>query len=124
MSTVRARDVVIFLECLANADSDRLFAAVQMGETRHQRARIELIHLLLKHADAHHLPIGVHPEVLAERGYRSLGDDSHSPTPVWMPDMFARTSKRTAKSSLAQFMPRAAVRNSFATAVVGRGTFN
>src|SRR5271163_787992 len=121
MSTVRAGDVVLFLKRLANTDSDRLFTAVQMGETRHQCACIELIYLLLKHTDAHHLTVGMHPEILTERDYRPVGHGSHWPTPVSMPDIFARTSKMTAKSSLAKFMARAAVRNSFVTAVVGSG---
>src|SRR5579859_4299390 len=102
-----------------------------MREAGHQRTRIELIHLLFEQADAHHLAIGTEPFFFAVRGFRTrfrLGSRSGhffgppAVTGVVTPDIFASTSNTQAKSYLVQPMPRAAVKNSLLTAVVGRGT--
>src|SRR5688572_30740386 len=56
-----------------------------------------------------------------EEQHRGDGDGDQA-LHDWTPDIWARTLKSTAKSSFARPMPRAAVRNSLVTAVVGRGT--
>src|SRR5579862_2610085 len=82
-----------------------------MRQPGHKSARVKLVHLLFKKADAHHLAI--HPQqFLFADGSCHFG----------IPDMRASTSKTTAKSCFSQPMPRAAVRNSLVTAVVGSGT--
>src|SRR5712692_7626676 len=120
VATMRAGDVVISAERFADPNRYPFFAHIQVCETRHQGASVELIHLLLEQANAHHTP--VHPEPLFDAG-RGIGlgrlsGNRHFATP----DIRANTSKITAKSCFARPMARAAVRNSFDTAVVGKET--
>jgi hypothetical protein len=64
---------------LADADRDALLTDVEVGQARHLRALVELVHLLLEGANLRHL--AVHVEVLLQlqpRFYR-LGRHHLSP---------------------------------------------
>src|ERR1700680_3228180 len=105
-----------------------------MSEAGHERAGVNLIHLFFKQADADHLAISVQPLFffcgdascfLTGLGLGGCGGHIFLPpfvTGVDTPDMAASTSNMQAKSYLVQPMPRAAVRISLLTAVVGSGT--
>src|SRR6266852_7789713 len=120
VAAVRAGNVVLPGQRFANAHRNRFLADVQMREARHQRARVQFIHLLFEQADAHHLPVQPQPELRLHPCFcfRWIGDRLHAFTP----DICAKTSKTTAKSFSTSPLPRAAVRNSLVTAVVGMGT--
>src|SRR5580704_7125831 len=129
MAAMGAGDVVVDVQGFADADGDGLLAAVEMCEAGHERARVEFVHLLFKQADAHHLAIGAQPLGffcdLGNFGRLGGGHGHFLPpavTGVVTPDMAASTSNMQAKSYLVQPMPRAAVRISLLTAVLGRGT--
>src|ERR1700686_1460549 len=97
-----------------------------MRETRHQCSRVKFIYLLFKQTDGLHLPVHANPflrlGILLGLSFRSwlAGGSAHFATP----DMRASTSNTTAKSFFSQPMPRAAVKNSLLTAVVGSGTLS
>src|ERR1700730_10572858 len=120
VSTVRARDVVRGAERFTNSHGHRFFAHIQVSKTGHQGPRVKLIYLFFKKSNHDHST--VHADELVNLHDRScLGlvcGDRHSLTP----DIWARTSKTTAKSFSTRPIPRAAVRNSLLTAVVGMGT--
>jgi hypothetical protein len=59
---VRARDEVVPAQGLAHADGHRLLADVEVGQARHLRALVQLVHLLFEGADLSHL--AKHVEVL------------------------------------------------------------
>src|SRR5215471_1457764 len=131
VTAVRACDVVVDAESFADANRDCFFAAIKVRQAGHEGARVEFVHLLFKQTDAHHLPIRTKPFLVfgesASRFFRfgSYGTHCFLPpavTGVVTPDMAASTSNMQAKSYLVQPMPRAAVRNSLLTAVVGSGT--
>ena len=61
---MRARDVVVTAQRRAHPDRHRFLADVEMGQARHLRALVELVHLLLECANLRHLAI--HMEVLLE----------------------------------------------------------
>ena len=63
VTTMRARDVVVPIECLAHADSHGLFPYIQVREPRHQGAGVQIVDPFLEQADRHHLP--VHAQKLA-----------------------------------------------------------
>ena len=63
VAAMGAGDVIIASQRLAHANRYRLFAAVQMGQTRHSGAGVEFIDLLFKEADGEHLLIDVQPLV-------------------------------------------------------------
>src|SRR5579864_9680244 len=117
---MRTGDVVVAMQRLANSHGNRFLADVQMRQARHHRARVQLIHLLLEEAD--HLHAAIHAQPLfaafSRVRHRLLACRFHLP----IPDIRASTSNITAKSFFTRPMPRAAVRNSLVTAVVGRGT--
>src|ERR1700691_2771923 len=120
MSAVRAGDVVVRPQRLADSDRYRFFPRIQMGQSRHQGARVEFVDLLLEQANAHHATVGVDPMI---RAYPGIGlgmvrSNRHFATP----DIRASTSNMHAKSSLAIPIPRAAVRISLLIAVLGKGT--
>src|SRR6266852_1152050 len=135
VSAMCAGDVVVPAQRFADAYRDRFLAAVEMRQARHQCPRVKFVHLLFKHADAHHLTTGVQPLLLSRGKFRAgfrLGHRRRhffAPyffTPaligVLTPDIAARTSNMQAKSNLVKPMPRAAVRISLLAAVVGKGT--
>src|SRR5580692_6557101 len=102
-----------------------------MRQSGHERASVDLVHLLLEEADAHHLAVGAQPLFFCggifAASFRIRSSSRHfflgpAVTGVVTPDMAASTSNMQAKSYFVQPMPRAAVRNSLLTAVVGRGT--
>src|ERR1700692_3948224 len=105
-----------------------------MRQAGHEGAGVDLVHLLFKQADADHLAISMQPLFFFSRGagcfptglgLGGCGGHTFFPplvTGVETPDMAASTSNMQAKSYLVQPMPRAAVRISLLTAVVGRGT--
>src|ERR1022692_1227994 len=120
MTAMCARDVIGALERFTHAHRDRFFANVKMSQPRHERARVELVYLPFEQPDREHLPVHAQPQVDFLQDFARLGGSRHFCTP----DIRARTSNTTAKSSFSQPMPRAAVRNSLLTAVVGTGTFS
>ena len=61
---MRAGDVVVAAERLADADGDGFLADVKVRQARHHRARVQIVHLLLEGADLGHL--AVHVEVLLD----------------------------------------------------------
>src|SRR6516162_6739020 len=129
MATMRTGDVIVNAHCLANSNCDSLFPAVEVCQAWHERAGIELVDLLFKQPDAHHLPVRVQPLLVvgSDIGLRFGNHRVHCFFPpvvtgVDTPDIAARTSNMHAKSYFVQPMPRAAVRNSLLTAVVGKGT--
>src|SRR5579871_1029136 len=63
MPAMRAGDVVIAPQRLADANRDSFFAAVQVGQPRHLGAGVEFVHLLLKETDGEHLLVDVQPVV-------------------------------------------------------------
>src|SRR5258708_35228935 len=58
---MRAGDVIVDAQGFADSNSDRLFAAVEVSESGHESARVDLVHLLFELADANHLAVGVKP---------------------------------------------------------------
>src|SRR5579864_178376 len=130
MPAMRTRNVVVNPERFADSYRNRFFAAVKMRQARHQRAGVEFVDLLLEQANPHHLPICAEPlvffsrEILACLGLR--GDSRHFRPPavtgVLTPAIAASTSNMHAKSYFVHPIPRAAVKNSLLTAVVGSGT--
>src|SRR5579864_420190 len=127
MTTMGAGDAILQAQCLAHSDSNGFFADVQMRQPRHQRTRVEIVDLLFKQTNAHHLAVHVEPLFGSDaRGHIGLTrGHCHFPTPDFAtPAMWASTSKTIAKSCSSRPMARAAVRNSFEMAVVGRGTFS
>src|SRR4029077_3906241 len=119
--TVRAGDVVVRAQRFANTYGHRFLANVKMGQAGHQGPGVQIVHALLEQPDRQHLPVETQVLIHTRCNYvRTLGGDGHFSTP----DIRARTSKTTAKSFFSQPIPRAAVRNSLLTAVVGTGTFS
>src|SRR5687767_7105733 len=51
---VGAGDVVVSVERLADADGNGLLTDIQMRQTGHQRARVEIVDALLEQPDGHH----------------------------------------------------------------------
>src|SRR5690242_1752301 len=98
-----------------------------MSQPWHQRPCVEIVDLLFKETNAHHLAIHMEPLFGSDAGGHIglTSGDRHLPTPDFAtPAMWASTSKITAKSCSSRPIARAAVRNSFEIAVVGRGTFS
>src|SRR5258706_1707013 len=136
VTTVRAGDVVVDAQGFADSNRDSFFAAIQVRESRHERTGVNLVHLLFEQADAHHLAGGVEPLFSFCRSGAAcfgLGGCSRhfclrpvflppAVTGVVTPDIAASTSNMQAKSYLVQPMPRAAVRISLLSPVVGSGT--
>src|ERR1019366_2528726 len=116
VAAMRAGDVVVFVQHGTDADRNRFFADVEMGEPRHESAGIDVVHMFFEKADRHHVVEHLDPLRTLRAGIR-LRTGCHCATP----DMRASTSNTTAKSFFSKPMPRAAVRNSLVTAVVGRG---
>src|SRR5215831_17229954 len=117
---VRAGDVVGVLQRFTNPHGHGFFADVQVRQPRHERARVKLIHLLFEQADAYHLPVHSNCQFRwhSRFPFRRNLDGFHAFTP----DISASTLNTIAKSFSTRPMPRAAVRNSLVTAVVGIGT--
>src|SRR5208282_1354697 len=131
VATVSAGDVVVNAQGFADSDSNGFFTAVQVCQSWHERTRVDFVHLLLKQANAHHLAVGVEPLFFFGPGFvphaRLGGNGCHIFLPPFVtgvvtPDIAASTSNMQAKSYFVHPMPRAAVRNSLLTAVVGKGT--
>src|SRR4029453_17629215 len=123
VTAMRARNLVVAIQQLTDADGNRFFADVEMGESRHQRSRIQIVDPLFEQANRDHL--SVHVQQILERngpdsaaGCLLVGGHTHFCTPA----MRASTSKTVAKSRFARPMPRAAVSISLPMAVVGSGT--
>src|SRR5208282_837927 len=120
VAAVGARNKIVGAERFADPDCHGFLAHVQVGQAGHQRAGIELVDLFLEQANHLHAP--EHPQPFLDRDsgtrFRPVRGYRH----LWTPDICAKTSNTTAKSFSTQPMPRAAVRNSLLTAVVGMGT--
>src|SRR5688572_26145648 len=119
VTAMRARDVVVFPQCLAHADGDRLLADVEVREPGHQRPRVEIVDALLEQADGDHLLVQPQQRVGRDlrRGLRG-GGAAHA----WTPESLAITLNTAAQSLFSRPRPRAAVSISLATAVVGIAT--
>src|SRR6266851_202662 len=136
VAAMGAGDVVVDAQSFTNSYCHSFFAAIEVRESRHEGASVDLIHLLFKQPDAHHLAIGMKPLFFFRGGVAASffstslglgGRHRHIFFPPFVtgvdtPDMAASTSNMHAKSYLVQPMPRAAVRISLLTAVVGKGT--
>src|SRR5690348_9918350 len=127
MSAVRAGDVVGLLQRFTNPYRHRFFSDIQVRQTRHQRACIKFVHLFFKLANHHHAPVNAHPLLGFDsvNNFRLVRSNGHWEAPdtfVDSPDICAKTSNTIAKSFSSRPIPRAAVKNSFVTAVVGIGT--
>ena len=72
MASMRAGDVIVRPESFADADGNRLLADVQVGKPRHQGPRVQIVHLVFKHANSEHLPVHTKPKVGVGLGW-SLG---------------------------------------------------
>src|SRR6267143_4349251 len=122
MSPVRARNVVVPAKRLANSHRHRFFANVKVRQPGHQRPCVEFVYVLFELPDHHHSPVHPHPLLgfHIHFGFGLIRFNCHGFTP----DICAKTSKTTAKSFSTNPIPRAAVRNSLVTAVVGIGTFS
>src|SRR5882672_2614694 len=120
MPPVRARNVVVPAQRLANPHRNRFFANVKVRQPRHQRPGIKFVHLFFELPDHHHPPVHPHPLLgfHFRFGFGLIRCNCHGLTP----DICAKTWNTTAKSFSSSPSPRAAVRNSFVTAVVGIGT--
>src|SRR5713226_842938 len=117
---VRARNVVVPAQRFANSHRHRFFPDVKVRQPRHQRPRIEFIHLLFELPDHHHPPVHPDPVLRFHVGLRF--GLIHCHCHGFTPDICAKTSNTTARSFSTNPIPRAAVRNSFVIAVVGIGT--
>src|SRR6516164_5610782 len=116
---MRAGDVIIGAQRLADPHRHRLFPDVKVSQPRHKGARIEIVDPFLEQADGEHLAVKTQMrDDICGSEAGALGRDRHFSTP----DMRARTSKTTAKSFFSHPRPRAALKNSLLTAVVGKGT--
>src|SRR6516162_9033422 len=118
---MRARDVVIGIQSLADADRYSFLSDVKMSETRHQSARIKIVRVLFEQPDHHHLP--VHAEPLLRFGLRELLGWIYCDCHFETPESLSSTLKMMAKSFSASPMALADVRTSFEIEVVGSGTF-
>src|SRR5450755_562628 len=65
VAAMRAGDVVVDVQRFADADRDGFLSAIKMSKSRHQRARVEFVHLLFEVTDAHHLAVGAQPLVFS-----------------------------------------------------------
>ena len=92
MAAVRAGDVVVAAERLADADRDRLLADVEVGEARHLRGAVELVHVLLEGADPPHLLVHPQRELGADLGGAAPASVAISAPPRSDPDSSASTS--------------------------------
>jgi len=61
VAAMRARDVVVLPKCGADADCNCFLADVEVGEARHLRASVELVHLLLEEPNRRHPTVQVEP---------------------------------------------------------------
>ena len=61
VAAMRAGDVIVLAQRLANTDRHGFLADIEMRETRHDGARVKVIDLLFEQANGHHLAIGVQP---------------------------------------------------------------
>src|SRR5712691_633562 len=123
VTAMRAGDVVVLAERHTDADGDGFLADVEMREARHLRTAVELVDALFEGTNRRHPAVRVEPPL--DRGIGRelrLPHSAHVAAPAGTPDIWASTSKRTAKSLSSRPIPRAAVRNSFVIAVVGNGT--
>src|SRR5436309_3372983 len=106
---LRVVRVLVVLVVLAKVDDGQL------------RAAVEVVRGLLEGADPHHLAVHPNRDVVFD-AQRPLGGRRHAQLTFLSPASCARTSKTIAKSYSSSPSPRAAVRSSFETAVVGMGT--
>src|SRR5216117_1381298 len=63
----------------SHAHGHALLADIEVGEARHLRALVQLVHLLLEGANLRHLPIKVEVLLEVEPGFGGLGRHPHPP---------------------------------------------
>src|SRR5258708_37792916 len=61
VTAMSAGDVAIDAQRFANTNSNSLLAAVEMRQSGHKRAGVELVYLLFNEADTDHLPVCAQP---------------------------------------------------------------
>ena len=83
VAAVRAGDVIVLPQSLADSDGNRLLANVKVGDARHARAGVELVGRLLKRAYFDHLLIGIEPMFSVQFSLTRIGivRFTHSFTP-------------------------------------------
>src|SRR5919106_39389 len=130
VTAVGAGDDVLATKGATDADGHGLLPRVQVSEAGHLGRQVELVHSQLEVADARHALEEFHRLLRRELVGRNVGRRARVRRRFFLdvaahrsiPAIRASTSNNAAKSRLSMPIARAAVRNSFATAVVGSGT--
>src|SRR6516164_2799404 len=83
VAPVRAGDVVVRRESLADANGHALFPDIQMSQARHQGAGVKVVDLLFKRANREHPPVHSEPPFIGglRVQLRGVYDSSHWGTP-------------------------------------------
>ena len=68
MTAVCAGDVIVLPQCLTDADGDRFLADIEMRESGHLGAEVELIDLFFEQANFQHLAVEVKPALVFRGG--------------------------------------------------------
>ena len=79
---MRARDVVVWPECFADANGHGFFADIKVCQARHQRARVQVVDPLFEQANGRHLP--VHAQVKRILPCGPVGFSTSTPAAVWL----------------------------------------
>ena len=66
VAAVGAGDVIVLPQCFAHADGNRFFADIEMGESGHLGAEVELVDLFFEQADFQHLAVEVKPALVVK----------------------------------------------------------
>ena len=72
VTPVGARDVIVLPQCFTHADGNRFLADVEVGESGHFGAEVELIDLLFEQTDLEHLAVEVKPALVADKSSASV----------------------------------------------------
>ena len=59
VAAMRAGDVIVRAQRLANAHGDGFLTDIKMSQAGHQRAGVQIVDLLFEQADHHHAPVHV-----------------------------------------------------------------
>src|SRR5688572_2743227 len=96
VTAVRARDVVVVPQRLADADGNRFLADIEVRQAWHQRAGVEIVHALFEQPDGHHPVVEANQLVGRDVG-RGLLRGGHALTP----ESAARTLNAAAQAPIA-----------------------